>query len=47
VHDTLVRMYAEGLISPQVYRELPFDQAPAGLDLLAGREAIGRVVLRC
>ena len=47
VHDTLVTMWAGGLISPQIHRELPFDQAPAGLDLLAGREAIGRVVLRC
>ena len=27
--------------------ELPFGQAPAGLDLLAGREVVGRVVLRC
>lgn len=47
VHDTLVGMYAEGLISPQIYREVPFEEAPAGLSLLSGREAIGRVVLRC
>ncbi|MGH3119458.1 MAG: NADPH:quinone oxidoreductase family protein [Streptosporangiaceae bacterium] len=47
VHDTLVRMCGDGAISPLIYRELPFDQAPAGLDLLSGREVIGRVVLRC
>ena len=46
-HDTLVRMYADGLISPPVYRELRFGEAPAGLDLLSGRAVIGRVVLRC
>jgi hypothetical protein len=28
-------------------RELPFGQAPAALELLSGREVIGRVVLRC
>jgi NADPH2:quinone reductase len=47
VHDTLVAMCSGGLISPQIYRELPFGQAPAGLELLAGREVVGRVVLRC
>ncbi|HVT70701.1 MAG TPA: zinc-binding dehydrogenase, partial [Trebonia sp.] len=46
VHDELVKLYASGLIAPEIYRELPFDQAPAGLALLAGRQVIGRVVLR-
>lgn len=46
VHDKLVKLYASGLIAPQIYRELPFDQAPAGLALLAERKVIGRVVLR-
>lgn len=46
VHDALVRLYASGLIDPRIYRELPFDRAPAGLALLARREVIGRVVLR-
>jgi NADPH:quinone reductase len=47
VHATLVRMFASGEISPLIYRELPFGQAPAALELLSGREVIGRVVLRC
>jgi NADPH:quinone reductase len=47
VHAALVREYEAGRIRPPIYRELPFDQAPAGLALLAGREVIGRVVLRC
>jgi NADPH:quinone reductase len=47
VHDQLVARLADGAIAPQIYREVPFDQAPAGLSLLSGREAIGRVVLRC
>src|SRR5581483_5951219 len=47
VHEKLIALYADGSIAPQIYREMPFDQAPSGLSLLAGREAIGRVVLRC
>lgn len=47
VHDKLVALCSDGAIHPEIYRELPFDQAPAGLSLLSGREAIGRVVLRC
>lgn len=47
VHEKLLRLYRAGTIVPQLYRELPFDQAPAGLDLLASREVIGRVVLSC
>ena len=35
-----------GPSSPEIYRELPFDQAPAGLSLLSEREVIGRVLLR-
>ncbi|HEY7011308.1 MAG TPA: NADPH:quinone oxidoreductase family protein [Streptosporangiaceae bacterium] len=46
VHDKLIALWSAGSIAPQIYRELPFDQAPAGLSLLSGREAIGRVVLR-
>ena len=47
VHEALLAGYAAGAIRPLVYRELPFDQAPAGLGLIAAREVIGRVVLRC
>lgn len=46
VHDELIKLYASGLIAPQIYRELPFDQAPTGLALLDERQVIGRVVLR-
>lgn len=46
VHDALVALWSDGAISPQIYRELPFDQAPAALSLLSGREVIGRVLLR-
>jgi NADPH:quinone reductase len=47
VHDELVKLHAGGLIAPEIHRELPFAQAPAGLALLRRREVIGRVVLRC
>lgn len=47
VHADLVDLEGSGEIAPEIYRELPFDQAPAGLALLAAREVIGRVVLRC
>lgn len=47
IHAELVAMEQDGRITPEIYRELPFDQAPAGLALLAEREVIGRVVLRC
>jgi NADPH2:quinone reductase len=46
VHAELIRLYLAGVIRPQLYRTLPFDQAPAGLELLATREVIGRVALR-
>jgi NADPH:quinone reductase len=46
VHDALVALWSDGAISPQIYRELPFDQAPAGLSLVSEREVIGRVLLR-
>jgi NADPH:quinone reductase len=47
VHDELVGLYARGEIRPWIHRELPFDQAPAGLAMLAARGVIGRVALRC
>jgi NADPH2:quinone reductase len=46
VHAELIRLYTAGAIRPQIYRTMPFDQAPAGLRLLATREVIGRVALR-
>ena len=47
MHEALLAGYAAGAIRPLIYRELPFDHAPAGLALIAAREVIGRVVLRC
>lgn len=46
-HAGLLGLYAAGAIRPEIYRELPFTEAPAALDLLARREVIGRVILRC
>jgi NADPH2:quinone reductase len=46
-HAELVSLEQSGAISPVIHRELPFDQAPAGLLLLAERSVVGRVVLRC
>jgi NADPH:quinone reductase len=46
VHDILVALWADGAVAPQIHRELPFGDAPAGLSLLSGREVVGRVVLR-
>ncbi len=47
VHDALLTAYAAGAVRPLIHRELPFDQAADGLEMLASREVIGRVVLRC
>lgn len=45
-HDAVVELWATGSLTPRLHRELPFDDAVAGLELLAGRSVIGRVVLR-
>lgn len=45
-HDEVVALWAEGSLAPHVHREVPFDDAVAGLELLASRSVIGRVVLR-
>ncbi|HET7387297.1 MAG TPA: NADPH:quinone oxidoreductase family protein [Nocardioidaceae bacterium] len=47
IHDDLVELWRSGAIVPAIHAELPFEQAPAGLELLAAREVVGRVVLRC
>ena len=47
VHGALIDLYERGEIKPLIHRELPFGQAPAGLEMLAAREVIGRVALRC
>ncbi|MGH3443933.1 MAG: NADPH:quinone oxidoreductase family protein, partial [Nocardioidaceae bacterium] len=47
IHDDLVDLWRAGVIVPAIHAELPFEQAPAGLALLEGREVVGRVVLRC
>lgn len=46
VHDELVRLHAAGVVVPPV-TEVPFERAPEALDMLARREVVGRVVLRC
>ncbi len=45
VHAQLVSMWEAGAISPPIYRVLPFEAAVAGLEIIARREAVGRVVL--
>jgi NADPH2:quinone reductase len=47
IHDHLLSLLEEGRIDPAIHAELPFEQAPAGLQMVARREVIGRVVLRC
>ncbi len=42
----LLRWRAAGLLTPQVSHVLPLDAFPQGLDLLAGRRATGKVVIR-
>src|SRR5579875_708791 len=46
VHAELVRAWRAGAVDPPIHAVLPFEDAVAGLRLLAGREAVGRVVLR-
>ncbi len=46
VHEELVRLHRAGVVAPRV-TELPFEQAPEGLGMLARRDVVGRVVLRC
>lgn len=45
VHGEVVDLWAAGALTPRVHR-LPFDDAVTGLELLARRSVIGRVVLR-
>lgn len=45
VHEQVLELLAAGAIAPHIDRELPFEEAPAALQLIADRDAIGRVVL--
>ncbi len=45
VHDELLELLAAGAIRPHIHRELPFEEAPAALELIAERDVVGRVVL--
>lgn len=45
IHDAVIEMHRAGRITPTIHRTVPFDDAPAALDLLAHREVVGRVVL--
>ena len=46
IHDQLVRLHAEGAIDPLIFRELPMEEVPAGLELLGSRGTYGKVVVR-
>jgi NADPH:quinone reductase len=46
-HEALIGLYERGEVKPVIHSELPFEQAPAGLEMLAARGVIGRVALRC
>ncbi len=46
IHGELVSLERDGVIAPAI-RQFPFEQAPDALAVLARREVIGRVVLRC
>jgi len=46
VHAELVCAWEEGAIAPPIHRVLAFEDAMEGLEMLAGREVIGRIVLR-
>ncbi len=45
VHEELMRLFADGAISPLVSQALPLDQAPQALASLADRSTVGKVVL--
>ena len=45
LHAELLAMFERGDIRPVVDRTVPFDQLPAGLEAMAARETIGRVVV--
>jgi NADPH2:quinone reductase len=44
-HADLLRLAADGLISPYVSQEVPLVDAPAALDRLAARQTVGKVVV--
>jgi NADPH2:quinone reductase len=45
IHAEIVELCARGVAVPRLARVLPFERAPEALDMLARREAIGRVAL--
>jgi NADPH:quinone reductase len=45
VHDDLLRLHAEGAISPLVGGRVAFEEAPAALEAIAGRRTVGKVVV--
>lgn len=45
-HGEVADLWAAGSLTPRVHRELAFEDAVTGLELLASRSVIGRVVLR-
>jgi NADPH:quinone reductase len=45
IHAEVADLCARGVVVPRLSRVLPFDRAPAALELLARREAVGRIAL--
>lgn len=46
VHDRVLELIARGAIRPVVDRDIDFADLPSGLDAMARRETVGRVVVR-
>ncbi|WPD18567.1 NADPH:quinone oxidoreductase family protein [Thermaerobacter composti] len=44
-HERLLRLYAEGRIKPLIFRHFAFEEAITALNLLAGRQSWGKLVL--
>jgi NADPH2:quinone reductase len=45
IHEHLVDLHREGLIDPLIGAELPFEEAPQGITMLAERRALGKIVV--
>ncbi|MFB4162485.1 NADPH:quinone oxidoreductase family protein [Alteribacillus sp. JSM 102045] len=45
-HEELMELHQKGAISPVVYKEFPLEQVTEALDLLAGRQTYGKVVIK-
>jgi NADPH2:quinone reductase len=43
-HQELMRLYGEGKIKPLIFRDVPFAEVPAALDLIGSRATWGKLV---